>query len=431
MTPGGRIQAAIEVLDDIAGNRRPASEALKDWGRTHRFAGAGDRAAIGNLVFDALRHRNSLAARMGDDGARALALAAAAGMLDLTADALDAMCAVPHGPGALSEAERARLSGAPAAEAPWIAGDYPDWLQPAFERVFGDRAAEEGRALARRAPIDLRVNTLKATREKVLRALERFGAQATPLSPLGVRIAPPGGFGRSPNVEREPGHGRGHYEVQDEGSQIVSLLAGAGPGLQVADICAGGGGKTLAMAAQMDNHGQIYAYDANMTRLRPIFERLQRAGVRNAQVLGAHETDRLEGLEGRMDLVLVDAPCSGTGAWRRRPDAKWRLTPRAVERRLAEQQAVLQEASRLVRPGGRIAYVTCSVLPEENGDRVAAFLKADPSFRLVPWTGLWAQAVGGEPPASADGSEETLLLTPADHGTDGFFLAVMEKQPEA
>ena len=285
----------------------------------------------------------------------------------------------PHALEPLSEAEQAALSrtlppDTPADSLrrhPRLAGA----LVPARVRCA---AAEEGAALARRAPVDMRVNTLKADRERVLKALARFSAEPTPYSPVGVRIAAPEGAGRQPNVEAETGHGKGWYEVQDEGSQIAALMAGAGPREQVLDICAGAGGKTLAMAAAMRNTGQIYAYDDDPVRLRPIFERLKRAGVRNAQVLNAGDQAALAALGPRFDLVLIDASCTGTGAWRRRPDAKWRLKPANLAQRQAEQRAVLALGAPLVKPGGRLVYVTCSVLPEENGEQVAAFL-AEPS----------------------------------------------------
>jgi 16S rRNA (cytosine967-C5)-methyltransferase len=234
--------------------------------------------------------------------------------------------------------------------------------------------------------------------------------------------------GRSPNVEAEPAHARGWFEVQDAGSQVAALMTAAQPGQQVADICAGAGGKTLALAAQMANRGQIHAYDADRHRLRPIFERLKRAGARNVQVIPADEPQRLAALGQGMDVVLVDAPCSGSGSWRRRPDAKWRLTPEALERRLAEQTKALDQGAPLVKPGGRLVYVTCSVLPQENADQVAAFLARHGDFSLVPYANVWRAALASEPPPSADGSDETLLLTPARHDTDGFFIAVLVKR---
>jgi 16S rRNA (cytosine967-C5)-methyltransferase len=429
MRPGAHIKAAIEVLGEVLGRYRPVGSVLADWGKGHRFAGSGDRATIGNLVYDALRRRRSLAAQMQGDTPRAIALAAAPRALGLSPAAVIAGAdGSPHAVEPLSEAEQAGLMRAVPAEAPAsVRGDFPDWLEPSFARAFGEAAAEEGAALARRAPVDLRVNTLKADREKVLKALARFAPEPTPLSPVGVRLPAPDGPGRQPNVEAEIGHGRGWYEIQDEGSQIAALMAGAGPREQVLDICAGAGGKTLAFAAAMRNTGQVYAYDDDAVRLRPMFERLKRAGVRNAQVLNPGDAAALNALGPRFDLVFVDAPCTGTGAWRRRPDAKWRLKPANLAQRQEEQRAILGAAAPMVKPGGRLVYATCSVLPEENGDQVAWFLANHSGFATFPWREAWAAGVGGDSPASADGSDATLLLTPARHGTDGFFIAVLRR----
>ena len=429
MKPGARLKAAVEVLEQSLGRHRPAADALADWGRAHRFAGSSDRAAIGNLVYDVMRRRVSLAAEMGADSPRALVLAAAPRAFALAPEQVAALAdGSEHALAPLSEAEAKALGGGLPAGAPdHVRGDYPAWLAASFARAFGERAAGEGAALARRAPVDLRVNGLKATREKVLKALGRFGAKPTPFSPVGVRLAAPEGPGRQPNVEAEPGHGKGWFEVQDEGSQLAALLAGAGPRQQVLDLCAGAGGKTLAIAAAMQNTGQIYAYDANRLQLRPIFERLKRAGVRNAQVLAAGEEPALAALGPRFDVVFIDAPCTGSGVWRRRPDAKWRVKPAQLAERISEQRHVLGLARQLVKPGGRLVYVTCSVLPEENTDTVAWALAAFPEFRLLPFADVWRGALGSEPPASADGCQEALLLTPGSHGTDGFFIASLAR----
>jgi 16S rRNA (cytosine967-C5)-methyltransferase len=423
--PGGRIQAAAEVLDDIFTRHQPAASALQDWGKRHRFAGSGDRAAIGTLVYDVLRRRLSLGAQMGSDTPRALAIAAAPKALGLSIADVVAVCdGSPHAPAQLNDAERERLAaGLPDDVPAHVAADVPAWVMPSFARAFGDRAVVEGRAMAARAPVDLRANTIKANREKVVGALAKLGAVPTPLAPFGVRIPAPQGAAKSPHVEAEAAHGKGWFEVQDEGSQIAAALTGAGPRQQVLDLCAGAGGKTLALAAAMQNSGQIYAYDSDKGQLRPIFERLQRAGVRNAQVLEGGDRAALEALGARFDVVLVDAPCSGSGTWRRKPDAKWRLKPEALAMRQGEQREVLAQAASLVKPGGRLTYVTCSMLPEENGDQVVWFRDAFPAFQLVPFAEVWASTIGGAAPASADGSKEALLLTPASHGTDGFFVA--------
>lgn len=418
------------MLDDIVARHRTVATALSDWGKAHRFAGSGDRAAIGNIVYDVLRRRLSLAAQMGSDGARALVLAAAGRALALSPEAIDADAdGSPHALAPLTDEERAGLSRTvDDAASAHVRADVPEWLWPSFVRVFGDRAVAQGQGMNRRAPVDLRVNAMKATREKTLKALAEYNAAETKYAPLGVRIPAPVGAGRTPNVEADAAHGKGWFEVQDEGSQIAAALVCAGPKLQIMDLCAGAGGKTLALAAAMQNTGQIYAYDSDKGQLRPIFERLKRAGVRNAQVMNAGNLVELKALGPRFDVVLVDAPCTGSGTWRRRPDAKWRITPENLEQRLADQREVLRLARGLVKPSGRLIYVTCSVLPEENIDQVTAFLAGAPEFSVTPYATVWtASALATEPPASADGRTDTLQLTPHDHGTDGFFIAVLQK----
>ncbi len=427
MRLAGRVAAAIEILKKVFEHHQPASEALREWGKTHRFAGSTDRHAIGTLVFDCLRRRNSLSARMGDGRPRALVLAALHDLWGQAPQEIAAMVAEEHGPGALTEAEISALSRAMRDDLPVaVRADLPEWLVPSFEAAFGDRVAEEGAAIASRAPIDLRVNTLKAARAEVLDAIARFGAVEGPLSPLAVRIAAPGHDTRNANVEAEPAHGRGWYEVQDAGSQIAALLSGVKAGETVADICAGAGGKTLALAAMMNNEGCLVAHDTDRFRLRPIFDRLTRAGVTNCDVISAQEPGKLEAA-GPFDCVVIDAPCSGSGSWRRKPDAKWRLTQKQLDQRLKDQRQVLEKGFDLVKRGGCMTYITCSVLPEENGGQIADFLQRHEDMKIIPYKEQWASAIGGEAPVSADGSEDTLLLTPAQHGTDGFFVAVMKR----
>jgi len=429
MQPGARLQAAIEVLAEIGARGRAGSVALADWGRAHRFAGSADRAWIGNLVYDSLRRKQSLAHLMQSDTPRAVALAALRlswGMQPAEIAALcsgERFCPEPLTP----EEERGLADRDLSGAAPWVQGDYPEWLHSSFSAAFGEDALREGQALAKRAPADLRVNSLKATRGKVLKALARHGAVETPYSPLGVRLPPREGGARSPNVEAEPAHGRGWFEVQDEGSQIAALLVGAGPRMQIADICAGAGGKTLAMAAQMQNTGQIYAYDADPIRFRPIFERLKRAGARSVQTLPPGQDHALDALEGRMDAVLIDAPCSGTGVWRRRPDAKWRLTPAQLAERVREQRGLLLRAAALVKPGGTLAYVTCSLLPEENEKQIEAFLESNPSFTTLDVTARAASTLTRPIENRLLPAKPGLLLTPAMHETDGFYIALLHR----
>jgi 16S rRNA (cytosine967-C5)-methyltransferase len=430
MKAGARISAAMEVLEAIISRYQPVAIALTDWGKAHRFAGSGDRNAIGGLVYDAMRRRASIAWALGADTPRALAIGAASSALGLAPEAVIAACdGSEHAPSHLTEAERAGLTRSLDDAPDHVQADIPEWLWAAFSAQFGANAVAEGQAMARRAPADLRVNTLKATPDKVLKALASFGAEPCALSPVGVRVPPPVGADRTPNLQAEAAFQAGWFEIQDEGSQLAALLAGAGPRKQVLDLCAGAGGKTLALAALMQNTGQIYAYDADRNQLKPIFDRIKRAGVRNVQVLRAGDGAAVDALGQRFDIVLADAPCTGTGTWRRRPDAKWRLKPEAVKARMAEQQRVLQRAASLVKPGGRLVYVTCSVLPEENTGQVAWFLQENAGFSLIPTAEIWRAAFATEPPTSADGRAESLLLTPHHHATDGFFIAALGRKP--
>ncbi|WP_262028850.1 RsmB/NOP family class I SAM-dependent RNA methyltransferase [Microvirga sp. Mcv34] len=432
MTPAARISAAIEVLADIEARRRPATEALKDWGLSHRFAGSKDRAAIASLVYDALRRKASATWIMGENTPRAVLLGMLRLQRGLGLDAIAALCSGERfAPEPLSADERARLenadlSGAPAS----VAGDFPDWIEPSLQGLFGEDLVAEMQALATRAPLDLRVNTLKvSSREEAHDALPHLGAVETPLSPLGLRIAP-SEDGRGPAVQSEPEFLKGWIEIQDEGSQLVALLSGAKPGEQVVDLCAGGGGKTLALAAMMENHGQIYATDNDSRRLAPIHDRLARAGVRNVQVRTPRaKADAVTDLDGKIDCVVVDAPCTGVGTWRRNPDAKWRLRPGSLETRRKEQEAVLERAARLVKPGGRIVYITCSILREENDDALAAFMARHEGFKSVPADKALEAAQLGQLKTRVRPTAHGLQLTPHKTGTDGFFAAILVRNP--
>jgi len=260
----------------------------------------------------------------------------------------------------------------------------------------------------------------------VLDALQRFGAVAGPLLPTSVRLASPGPEQKHVNVEVEPAHGMGWFEVQDTASQIAAALSNVQPGEQVADMCAGAGGKTLALAALMKNQGRLVAHDVDRHRLRPIFERAMRAGATCIDVVAADQVSTL--VEKSFDCVVIDAPCSGTGAWRRKPETKWKLTRKTLDQRMRDQQSVLAGGAALVKSGGRLVYITCSILPCENTVQVKQFLDANKDFKIIPYAQQWARAIGGKAPISADGSTDTLLLTPKQHDVDGFFVAVMQRQ---
>ena len=429
MTPAARLSAAIEVFADIEARRRPAADALKDWGLAHRFAGSGDRAAIAGLVYDALRRKASSASLMGEATPRAVLIGMLHRERGLDVAAIEALCSgARYAPAPLTEAERAALAGATLGGAPaHVEGDYPEWLDPYLARVFGDERAAEGVALASRAPLDLRVNTLAGTREDALPELAHLNAEPARWSPVGLRIRL-AADAKSPAIHAEPLFLKGRIEIQDEGSQLAALLAGAKPGEQVIDLCAGAGGKTLALAAAMENRGQIYATDTDKRRLVAIHDRLARAGARNVQVRTPKSVgNELADLAGRADLVLIDAPCTGIGTWRRNPDAKWRIRPGALAERIKQQDAVLESAVALLKPGGRIAYITCSVLAEENGDRVRAFIGRHGDFS-VEKPGNVINSLGDRAYLFARAvliSEEGLLMTPRRTDTDGFFVSML------
>ncbi|MBI2715759.1 MAG: RsmB/NOP family class I SAM-dependent RNA methyltransferase [Rhizobiales bacterium] len=429
MTPAARLAAAIEVFANLESERRPAGDALKAWGLAHRFAGSGDRAAIAGLVYDALRRRASSAWLMGAETPRAILLGMLKRERGLDSDAIGKLASgAQYAPEALSDDERKRLDAADMAAAPpHIVGDYPEWLDAHFARAFGDARAEEGAALASRAPLDLRVNVLKADTFKTAAMLSDLKPEEGRWSPWGLRIRL-GADAKSPAIHAEPAFLKGLVEVQDEGSQLAALFSAAKPGEQVIDLCAGAGGKTLALAAMMDNKGQIYATDDDKRRLAPIHERLARSGARNVQVRTPKSVGgEIDDLATRCDLVLIDAPCTGTGSWRRNPDAKWRMRPGALEQRQKEQAAILERAVPLLKAGGRIVYVTCSVLDEENGAQVRGFMTRHHEFSVQP-PAETVKALGERAAifgTSARLSAEGILMTPRTTETDGFFVAVL------
>ncbi|PKA44086.1 RsmB/NOP family class I SAM-dependent RNA methyltransferase [Rhizobium sullae] len=428
MRLGGRLEGAISVLADIDQRKRPVADALKDWGLAHRFAGSGDRAAIGNIVYDALRMRLSHSFLMDDDSPLAIAYAVMFRQWRFTPEALaaelsDDKFAPPSLPDAALAAFQSRaLSSAP----PHAQADIPEWVQSSFEMAFGDSWLAEAQALASRPTLDLRANILKASREKAVKALERAGAHEAKIARYGIRIPAGEGASRLPNVTAELSFQKGWFEVQDEGSQIVADLVLPKDGEQVLDYCAGGGGKTLAMAAAMHNKGQIHAYDTDRKRLAPIIERLKRAGTRNVQV--HDDAKALSSLRARCDKVLVDAPCTGTGTWRRRPDTKWRLTAKNLDERTSQQQDALKQASAFVRPGGELIYVTCSVLPQENEAQVRRFTTENPEFAIESALPAWNDLFGKDAPRPRSSDGETVTLTPASTDTDGFFFCRMQRK---
>ncbi len=456
MTPSARLAAAASVLDSIAQGRQPAEAVLKAWGAANRYAGSKDRRAIADRVYKVLRARGRLSWIMGgrEDG-RALVIGSLAALDGLTLEEIEALHSGDgYGPRPLSKQERSRITAGEGELPGWVQAGLPEFVVEDFKATFGDRWTEEARELMQpRAPIDLRVNLTKATVEEVEAELREAGLEPTrtPGSPVGLRLAsePP------PNVQALEAFKAGRIEIQDEGSQIVCALAGAAPGMTVVDYCAGGGGKTLGLAADLfpsplagegggrsptdegsrkwspvdvevpaeggetphptrfaghllpqGEKGRLIASDVVAKRLENIRPRLARAGVEAELRLIGQNGGGMEDLNGAADLVFVDAPCSGSGTWRRRPEDAWRLSAEEVERLHGLQVRILSEAARLVKPGGRLAYVTCSMLSRENEASADAFEAAHPDFAPV-------------------GARRR--LSPASTNTDGFFFALYER----
>ena len=434
MRTGGKISAAIEVLRDVLERHQPLKIALRDWGKRARYAGSKDRAWVSGLVLDALRRRNSIAHHMGHNDPRALILGALRIAWEWNARDIEEACYDDHGPTPLTNDERSRLILAPdPSAAPHVQGDYPDWMTAHMQRVFGPEAVIEAQMMAVRADVDLRVNTLKSDAEKAALPLKSVKAEPSRLLKNAYHIPARDPAEREDSIEGIPAFSRGWVEVQDAGSQIAAAAANAQPGEQVMDYCAGGGGKTLALAAQMQGQGQIHAYDIDGKRLSALVPRLKRSGAHNVQLVHPGEGNALEPLVGQMDLVFVDAPCTGTGTWRRRPDSKWRVKPAQLQKRMQDQREILLAASTYVKPGGRLLYATCSFLMEEDEDRVAEFLAGAPHFAERDAAEA-AIASGALTPHGADivrtcrGPAGSVRLTPRRAGTDGFFFALLERR---
>ncbi len=425
MTSAGRLQAAIELLGSIEIDRRPADAVANEFFRARRFIGAGDRREISDNVWSVIRARYRLdwwLDRVGAAATPRLLVFALSILSGSSTNRVAATCGSSRfGPPALEDDERRALAQLDrhTLNHPTMSDnvrlEIPDFVEPLFRAHFGDRLDDECVALMQQAPTDLRVNLLKTTRAAALSALkeEGFDVKPTELSPWGVRL-----FGRQ-NVSRSRLFRDGWFEIQDEGSQLVALLARAKPGMRVIDYCAGAGGKTLALAMTMNNHGRITACDVSEHRLSGAIKRLRRANVHNVErhllVTGDKWVKRQEK---KCDVVLVDAPCTGTGTWRRNPDARLRLTTVDLAELVAKQASILDSAQRLVRPGGALVYATCSLLTEEGEEQISAFLERYPEFQLM---GVGEMQIGYL-------NGDALRLTPARNNTDGFFCCRMERK---
>jgi 16S rRNA (cytosine967-C5)-methyltransferase len=427
VTPAARIAAAIDLLAAIeATPRYPADAMANNFFRNRRYIGSGDRRAVSERAWAVIRARRRLSWWLGDAPPTPPLLVAASLLLEgwAMSGVTQSFSGGQFAPKPLSHEDilvLKRIEGhtldhpdMPQA----VRMEMPDWILPRLQKRFGADLEREMAAMEMPASLDLRVNLLKATREEARAALAAEGIESelTPISPWGLRIE-----GRR-LVTTGKAFQDGLVEIQDEGSQLVAYLVGAAPGMRVADWCTGAGGKTLAIAMTMKNGGHIVACDVSVPRLDGAVRRLRRAGVHNAERHLIEPGDKWAKRNSkRFDRVLVDAPCTGVGTWRRNPDARLRLKESDLAELLAKQKVILDSASRLVRPGGRLVYATCSLLPEENEDQVQGFLSRHPDFSPVPLRRAWQ---GGVAPSAG----EFLVLTPAQHGTDGFFGAVLERQ---
>jgi 16S rRNA (cytosine967-C5)-methyltransferase len=414
MTPAARIQAAIDILQSLEATQKPADRFLRDWFRARRYAGSKDRAAISERVFQVFRHRASFAWRMQSESPRALALAALLGDGDTPDTIAGLFDGQGYGPGPLTEDERIALAAPERPDPPAnVRGEFPSFLEPELTRAFGTGLIAETSAFTGRAAIDLRINTLKAERDDVLAQLkgEGFDAAPTPYAPDGIRIA---SGAATAQLSRHTLYLGGAIEFQDEAAQIAAFLCNARPGQRVLDLAAGAGGKSLALAAAMQNEGEIAACDIRAAALEELRDRATRAGARIIRTANNPPKQNF-------DIVLVDAPCSGTGTWRRQPELKWRLTPARLLELVRTQDELLAQAAQRTAPGGHLIYATCSVLPLENEDRVAEFLKTTEGFSPVPALKAWS---GGKIPP---GLGDTFRASPAKTGTDGFFTAILER----
>lgn len=402
MKQSGRIRAAIELLDEIFSFRQPADNTVNVYFRTRRYIGGGDRREISALVWFVLRRYGRLRRSFGKDPTGREAVAAALRYRGTPIDPL--FDGDKYSPAPLTAEERAALARLPD-NLPDAVAECPDWLRGRIDDA-------DIRAMVDEAPLDLRVNTLKSTREDVLKLLEQSGikAEKTPYSPVGVRVR------ERVNVTALPVYTDGLVEIQDEGSQIVSLLTRAEAGQIAIDWCAGGGGKTLALSAMMNAKGTLYAADMNVKRLRDLPERAARAGANNVILLNDYNSLK------QYDLVLVDAPCTGTGTWRRSADARWRISPEQSAQIIETQQKILDKACRFVKKNGRLFYITCSLDAAENEDQAAAFIQNHTDFVPEDLSPVLKETTGIEQ------SGKTVRLRPSVCETDGFFAASFVKK---
>jgi len=436
MTPGARIQTSIDLFTKADETAMPFDYLVNGFFRGKRYVGSKDRRSISERIYGIQRRRARLdwwidrhlsLSITGELRARARLIADVILVDGETVETVGALFSggrhcPPEMNGEETELAHA-LEGKQLDHGdmpPWVALEYPQWLHESLEDVWGNGLAHQMGAFNQPAPLDLRVNTLKTNRQGAKEALLREGIESeeTSFSPLGLRVH------RRLRLGGISAFRDGLIEVQDEGSQIAAQLADVKPGMTVIDYCAGGGGKSLAMGAALAGKGSLFACDISAKRLSQLESRAKRAGIRDTRIIDLSSKGAAKALPGNADRLMVDAPCSGTGTWRRNPDAKWRLDADTLSRHTERQANILEQAASFVKPGGRMIYVTCSVLPEENENQVDRFLSNNNDYAPLPVTSVWNDVF----PASCPTNGDYLRLTPADHKTDGFFCAILERK---
>ncbi len=426
MQAPAQLQATIELLDEIAEHSYPADRVMASYFKQRRYIGSKDKAVISEYFYTVLRNRLSFSylieqANLEPNSRRFAAVL----LISLGLRISDYFNGSGHGPVPLSESDQqslAKVSMADLEQAPLhVQLNVPAWITPKLQAALGDDFEQEMRASNQQATTDIRVNTLNSTRKQVLHFLSKakLSAEPTELSPWGLR------FNRRVALFGLDAFKQGWFDIQDEGSQLLALITGVEAGQKVVDFCAGAGGKTLAMAAMMQNKGTIYACDVHSKRLEQLSIRAKRAGVHNLRthVLSSEHDKWVKKHKGMADVVLLDAPCSGTGTWRRSPDSRWNLSDQDLENLTRLQASILQSAMRLVKPGGRVLYATCSLLREENEQVVEEFLNKNNDFSEIPdyFSGFDFDA------SHVSINAGQMRTYPAKTGTDGFYVAALQK----
>jgi len=394
----------------------------------NRYAGVKDRATITNILNASLRRKNSSSFIMSDDSPRAILIGTMISEFQFDINNLyDLFNNEKHAPESLSDEEVFKVEGANEkiknAEN-WIRNDIPEWAVSEYERTFDIDQAEQLRHLSNMPDLDIRVNSIKTNISKVEGELQKFLPIKTHHSPYGLRFKATGLSHKYPNLEKTLAYSKGHIEIQNEGSQIASILSGVVPGQQVLDYCAGHGGKAVVLSMLMNNTGQIFLHDIDESRLSNVPSRMRRLGIKNYQIKVNLEHIQNSNL---FDVVFVDAPCTGSGTWRRKPDLKWRSSKEKLNDNIKVQHDIIRESSKFVKVGGKLIYVTCSVFDSENDGQISDFLSSNSTFKLINYQTQWKYDENNIPKNAKSHNEDTLLLSPMTHNTDGFFVAILER----